>query len=58
VRSAQFGQTLDPLSDALNSETALAIFAEMGLNQNNLKKYYGVHAFIKGLIEWGKQQKK
>jgi hypothetical protein len=30
----------------------------MGLNQGYLKKHYGVHAFIKALIDWGKQQKK
>ena len=54
VRSAQFLQATDALSDALNSETAIAIFAEMGLNQNYLHKHYGVHAFIKALIDWGK----
>jgi hypothetical protein len=42
----------------LNSETGLSIFAEMGLSQNHLKKYYGVHAFIKALVEWGRQKKK
>lgn len=50
VRSAQFMQALDALSDALNSETGISIFAEMGLNQNHLKKHYGVHAFLKALI--------
>jgi hypothetical protein len=58
VRSPQFLQALDVLSDALNSENALSLFMEMGLNQKFLQKHYGVHAFLAALIEWGKSNKK
>lgn len=33
LRSPQFQQALDVLSDALNSENALPLFLELGLNQ-------------------------
>lgn len=35
-------QALDALSDALNSENALPLFMELGLNQEFLHKNYGV----------------
>ena len=58
LRSPQFLQALDVLSDALNSENAVALFMEMGLDQKFLQKHYGVEAFIRALEEWGSKQPK
>lgn len=54
LRSPQFQQALDVLSDALNSENAIPLFMELGLNQQYLQKHYGVEAFLMALIEWAK----
>ena len=53
LRSPQFQQAVDVLSDALNSENAIPLFMELGLDQKYLKNHYGVHAFVKALDEWG-----
>lgn len=42
VRSPQFQQALDILSDALNGENAIPLFMELGLNQKHLQQNYGV----------------
>lgn len=47
---------MDVLSDALNSENAISLFMELGLDQNYLHSYYGVEAFLRALVEWGKKQ--
>ena len=51
VRSPQFQQAFDVLSDALNSENVLPLFMEMQLDQKYLKKNYGVHAFLLAIQE-------
>lgn len=30
---------------------------ELGLDQKYLYSYYGVEAFVRALVEWGKKQK-
>lgn len=57
IRSPQFLQALDVLSDALNSENALPLFMELGLDKKFLHDYYGVEAFLRALNEWGKEKK-
>lgn len=56
VQSPQFQQAVDVLSDALNSENAIPLFMELGLDQKYLKSHYGVHAFVKAMDEWGAKQ--
>lgn len=59
MRSPQFQQALDVLSDALNSENVFPLFMELGLDQKYLKQNYGVHAFLLALQEWAnKSQEK
>lgn len=49
VRSPQFQQAVDALTDALNSENVFPLFMEMGLDQKYIKSNYGVHAFLLAL---------
>jgi hypothetical protein len=56
LRSPQFQQAADVLSDALNSENVIPLFMELGLDQTFLKKHYGVHAFLLALQEKARQQ--
>jgi hypothetical protein len=51
---------MDVLSDALNSENAIPLFMEIGLNQQFLHKHYGLEAFLLALVEKykGKHEKK
>ena len=56
VRSPQFQQAFDVLSDALNSENVIPLFMEMGLDQKYLKNHYGVHAFLIAMHEKSKKK--
>jgi hypothetical protein len=58
LRSPQFQQSADTLSDALNSENVIPLFLEMNLDQKHLKQHYGVHAFLHALQEWAAKQEK
>jgi hypothetical protein len=49
---------VDVLTDALNSENAIPLFMELGLDQKHLRNHYGVHAFLKALEEWAQKQPK
>lgn len=55
LRSPQFQQALDVLSDALNSENSIPIFMEMGLDRKFLEQHMGVEAFLMALMDWAKK---